>query len=537
MVPTLPRFLRKFKFYIHPDDASTLWNLLLEEGKDFGISPAGLLVRRQLRSEANLPSYDGGAKWDGLSLYRTPPCYFHLSKCYFIGQKVISKAIGVSKVKKEKFHYKEEEAQIRKTPLYKEHLKLTKRLVPFAGWMMPICYTSIDEEHRAVRKAAGLFDVSHMGIIEVSGEYATSFLDMVSTNYVRWIKPGESQYAYLLDPDGNVLDDVMIYCRGSNRYMMVCNAANEKKVWMWLNAVNSKGFLIDRDYPEKEIEGKAVIRNLKDASSGKDQKVDIALQGPNSLAILQKIIKNGKLQEKLTRLKKGEFVEENLAGVEMIISRTGYTGEDVGYELYLHPDKATFIWDLLLEEGKEFGIKPAGLGARDSTRIEAGLPLYGHELAGKYCINPIEEGHGAFVKFHKPFFIGRAPLLEKITHRKMEVIRFKMISRGIRMVKSGDPVVSEKGQYIGRVTSCALAGGIQLGLAFVDRNFTKEGTKIGIFILPRGGKISSEPPKDKLSIGDKVLLHEEGVVLSRFPVKENKVIIQPPRHEDTKINA
>jgi len=272
--------------------------------------------------------------------------------------------------------------------------------------------------------------------------------------------------------------------------MVVCNAANERKVWMWLNAINSKKFLIDRDYPEKEIEGKVIIRNLKDLSSGKDQKVDIALQGPNSLSILQRIAKNEKLQGKLARLKKGEFVEENLAGVEMIISHTGYTGEEIGYELYLHPDKATFIWNLLLEEGKEFGIKPCGLGARDSTRIEAGLPLYGHELAGKYRINPIEEGH----------------------HRKMEIIRFKMMSKGIRMVRSGDPVVSERGQYIGRVTSCALAEGIQIGLAFVDRNFTKEGTKIGIFILPRGGKISSEPPKDKLSIGDKVLLHEEGVV-------------------------
>jgi len=509
-----------FEFYVHPDDASGLWNLFLEEGESSGVKPAGLLLRNYLRSEANLPSYDKEAECDGLCLYKAHPSYFYLPKCYFIGQKVIRKATGVLELRKKKFQYKEEkEIQARKTALYKEHLKLTTRLVSFAGWMMPICYTSIDEEHRAVRGTAGLFDVGHMGIIEVSGEHATSFLDTVSTNYVRWIKPGESQYAYLLDPDGNVLDDVMIYCRNLKRYMIVCNAANEKKVWMWLNAINSKEFIIDRDYPEKEIEGKVGIRNLKEPSSGKDQKVDIALQGPNSLVILQRIARNKKLEEKLAGLKKGEFIEENLAGVQMIISRTGYTGEDTGFELYLHPDKATFIWNLLLEEGEQFGIKPCALGARDSTRIEAGLPLYGHELAGKYCINPVEEGHGAFVKFHKPFFIGRTPLLERITHRKMEIIRFKMISKGIRMVRSGDPVVSQRGQYIGRVTSCALVEGIQVGLAFVDKNFIKEGTRIGIFILPRGRKVSPEPPRDELSTGDKVLLHEEGMVLTRFPDK------------------
>lgn len=481
--------LSEFKFYVHPNNASSLWNLFLEKGKNLEIKPVGTLVRDYLRSEVKLPSYkDNKPVVDGPSLQKLFPSYFCLSKCYFIGEKVIRKAIGSLKIKKEEFQYKEKENKIRKTPLYKEHLKLTKRLVPFAGWMMPVCYTSINEEHKAVRELAGLFDISHMGVIEVSGRYAVIFLDIVSTNYVKRIKPGQSQYTYFLDPKGNVLDDAMIYCRDLNKYMIVCNAANEEKIWMWLNAVNSKKFLIDKDYPEKEIEGKVIIRNLKDVSSGKEQKVGIALQGPKSLSILQKIAKNEELREKIAKIKKGEFIEDELGGVKMLISRTGYTGENIGYELYLHPENAPFIWGLLLEKGKEFKIKPAGLGARDSTRIEAGLPLYGHELAGKYCINPIEEGHGAFIKFHKPYFIGRGSLLGRTAQRKREIVRFKMISKGIRMVRSEDPVVNEKGHYIGRVTSCALVGGTQLGLAFVDKNFTKEGTKIGIFILPRGKK-------------------------------------------------
>ncbi|MFQ5834969.1 MAG: glycine cleavage system aminomethyltransferase GcvT [bacterium] len=512
-----------FEFYVHPDDAVKLWNLLLRQGKEFGIKAAGLLTRKHLRSEAGLSSdEDAKSITDGLSLYKAHRSYFDLPKPYFVGQKIINKALEFPAVKEE-FHYREEKRKVRQTPLYEEHLKLGARLVTFAGWKMPVCYTSISEEHRAVRETAGLFDVTHMGVIEIAGEHAASFLDTVSTNYVRWLKDGQSQYTYLLDPDGNILDDVMIYRRRPDRYMMVVNAVNEKKIWAWLNAVNSTKFLIDRDHPNKEVEGKAVLRNLKSSSSGKDQKVDLALQGPHSLAILQKLSKEKELKRKLARMAKNEFIEVKLVGIKMIISRSGYTGEAIGYELYLHPGDAPLIWNLLLKKGKEFGIKPSGLGARDSTRVEAGLPLYGHELAGKYCITPTEAGYGAFVKLHKPYFIGKKRLLERQAQRKMEVIRFKMKSKGIRMVKSEDPVVDEKGQYMGRVTSCALVEGIQVGLAYVDKNFPEEGRKMGIFMLPRGGKFSPEAPKDELTRGDKVLLHEEAMVLSRFPKENSKI--------------
>jgi glycine hydroxymethyltransferase len=427
-------------------------------------------------------------------------------------------------MKKEEFQYREEKRKVRQTPLHQEHLKLGASFVTFAGWKMPLCYIGISEEHQAVREAAGLFDVTHMGVIEIAGEHAASLLGMVSTNYVRWLKDGQSHYAYLLAPDGNILDDVMIYRRGWDKYMMVVNAVNEKKIWAWLNAVNSKKFFIDQNYPNKEVEGKALLKNLKSSSSGKDQKADLAVQGPNSPAILQKLAKEPELKRKLARIAKNEFIETELAGIEMIISRSGYTGETIGYELYLHPENAAFIWDLLLKEGKQFGIKPAGLGARDSTRLEAGLPLYGHELAGKHGITPTEAGYGAFVKLHKPYFIGKKRLVERQAHRKMEIIRFKMKSKGIKMAKSEDPIVDERGQYIGRVTSCALVEGIQLGMAYVDKTFAQEGRKISIFMLARGGKISPEPSKDKLTRGDKVLLHQEAVVLSRFAEEKSKPV-------------
>jgi glycine hydroxymethyltransferase len=464
---------------------------------------------------SNLPL----ARPDGLSLYKAGhDSLFHVSKPYFVGQRNLESVRP--KVEKEEWQWQEREGELKRTPLYKEHLKLTKKVIPFAGWEMPVWYTSVSEEHRAVRETAGLFDVAHMGVLEVAGEHATGFLDAVTSNYVRWIGDGQSQYAYLLDPDGNVIDDVMIYRRAADRYMLVVNASNADKDLAWLNAVNSGTCLIDREHPDIEIEGPAIIRDLKHSSSGKDQRVDLAIQGPNSLAILQSLTESRRLREKLARIRRTEFIETELAGTELIVSRTGYTGEDIAYELYLHPDNAARMWNLLLEKGEDYGLKPTGLAARDSTRTEAGLPLYGHDLAGPYNISPIEAGFGPYVKFHKPYFIGRKALLEKEATRRMEVLRFRMNERGVRMARLGDVVVDKRGKYIGRVTSCALdTEGFQIGLAYVDKKYNREGAQIGIISLPHT-KIPPTKPVEEMALGDKMLLHERATVLSRFPESE-----------------
>jgi glycine hydroxymethyltransferase len=316
-----------------------------------------------------------------------------------------------------------------------------------------------------------------------------------------------------------VIDDVFIYRRTADRYMLVVNASNAEKDLAWLNAVNSGKYLIDREHPDIEIEGPAIIRDLKDPSSGEDQRVDLAIQGPNSLAILQSLTDDPKLRAKLARIRRTEFIETELAGMELIVSRTGYTGEDIAYELYVHPDNAAKMWNLLLEKGKDYGIKPAGLGARDSTRTEAGLPLHGHDLAGPYNISPIEAGFGSYVKFHKPYFIGRKALLEKEATRSMEILRFRMNERGVRMAKLGDLVVDKRGKYIGRVTSCALdTEGFQVGLAYVDKKYNREGTPIGIIPLPHD-KVPPTKPVEELALGDKMLLQEWATVLTRFPVE------------------
>ena len=444
------------------------------------------------------------------------------SKPYFVGQHRYRTNEAHQDAKPE-FHPQGYEGPARRTCLYEEHLKLTaaRNLIPFAGWTLPVWYSSIGEEHRAVRTTAGLFDVSHMGVLEVSGPGACRFLDLVTTNYVPALNPGQAQYSYLLDPDGTPIDDIFVYCRGLDRYMVVVNAANAERVEAWLRAVSSRQCLIDRDHPGATVDATAAIRNLKDPACGPDQRVDLALQGPASLAILQSLSPDRALQRRLGVLPKSSFLEGQLAGIDVIIARTGYTGEEIGFEIYVHPEHAPALWQLLLERGAQYGIKPAGLGARDSTRIEAGFPLYGHELAGEYNISPAGAGYGAFVKLHKPFFIGRKAFIEQDATRTKEIIRFRMRDKGIRMLRSGDPIATRRGRCIGHVTSCTAVEGVQIGLAYVERGAVSEGSPIVAFPLPRGRQ-ADEKPKALLQAGDPVLLPEEGEVISRFMVKKEQ---------------
>lgn len=508
-----------YEVLVHPETVTEVWNLLLQGGAE----PAGLGARESIRTRAGLPSYQGeDSRLDGATLFKGGhSALFHLPKPYFVGERSLD---GVrSDADKKEFVWEGKEGELRRTPLYEEHRKLTRKIVPFAGWEMPLWYSTVLEEHRAVREAAGLFDVAHMGVLEVSGEHAASFLDVVSTNYVRWLEDGQSHYSYLLDTDGRVIDDIMVYRRAADRYMLIVNAANAEEDLAWLRAVNSRRYLIDREHADKEIEGSVTIKDLKDPSCGRDQRVDLAIQGPASLAILQRLTDDRKLKDRLARIRRTEFVETQLAGIEVLVSRTGYTGEDIAYELYLHPDDAVHMWNLLLEEGEDLGIRPAGLGARDSTRTEAGLPLHGHELAGEYDISPTGAGFAPYVKLHKPYFIGREAHMEREAERKMEIIRFRMKAKGIRAVRPGDAVVTRRGEYIGAVTSCALdVEGYQLGMAYVNQRHNKEGTELRIFSLPRGEEVPPETVKRPLMVGDKVLVDEEAVVLSRFPVEEEE---------------
>jgi glycine hydroxymethyltransferase len=455
----------------------------------------------------------------GKDLLERYPERFDLTLPYFVGQNSLNGA--APPIEKEEWTWTEpEDVPLKRTALFEAHKALGGKIVPFAGWEMPVWYSSVSEEHTAVRHTAGLFDVSHMGCFEVAGRNAIAFLDTVISNYAHWLSDGESCYAYLLDPDGKPIDDLMVYRRRADLFLLVVNAANEDKDWAWLNAVNDGRVVIDRQRPWLQLEAPAVLRDLKDPTSGERQLRDLALQGPSSLAILQACTDDPETQAVLARVRRTDLIEVELGGIPLVVARTGYTGEDVGFELFVHPDDQMSFWNLLLDYGQAFGVTPCGLAARDSTRIEAGLPLYGHELAGPFDISPTEAGFPGYVKYHKPFFIGRDALLAQDLERERELIRWRMDQKGVRRPNTGDPVVNKRGQVIGHVTSCSIdVEGYLLGLAIVNRRYTEEGTSVGIFVLPTR-KAPAEKQKAELQMGDKVQLPTDATVLPRFPERE-----------------
>ena len=476
---------------------------------------AGQAVIDKLRQQAGL----GGDAIISSELPKKFPGYFAGGKPYFIGEAgLLSQLPGHQDKRQHQFQIYEGEA--RQTPLAAEHSKLTNRaLVPFAGWQMPVLYNSILQEHQAIRERAGLFDVTHMGVLEIAGAGASRFLDLVTSNYAGKLRIGQSQYSYLLDPDGTAIDDIMVYRRGEERFMMVVNAVNAEKDLEWLVAVASKQVLIDKEYPQREVDVIPIIRDLRHPDSGDDCKIDIALQGPRSLDILKKAAANLKIAAQLQSLNRSMFIETKFAGIEVLVCRSGYTGEEWGYELYVHPHQAGAFWNLLLDCGQEFGIEPTGLGARDSTRTEAGFPLYGHELAGEYDITPYEAGYAAFVKYHKPFFIGKTPLLGKDRRSKNTIVRFQMAATGIRAIRPGAQVFNKRGQFIGTVTSCTFIGNIQVGMAYVDRKYAGQGSQLAIFPIAVGKEVKHKAISD-LHPGDKFPLHELASIVSRFPMRK-----------------
>lgn len=491
----------------HPKNAADLWRYLAANIQ--GIKPAGISTENRLNT-LEMKNRELG---DNL-LESRYAMLVDMTKPYFLGQQYLAARLG-SVPEKKHFSWQEpESAETQKTVLYEEHKKLGGRMAPFAGFEMPVWYSSINEEHRAVRTAAGLFDVSHMGILGIEGRDASRFIDTIASNYVPKLLSGQSQYSYLMDSKGNILDDIMVYCFNRQKYMIVVNAANTKKIQAWLDALLTNDYCIDEDCPVKGIRYDVSVKDWKDPACGSECRVDIALQGPLSQKMIGDLLTENE-RKRLRRINRNEFIESAMLGVPVMISRTGYTGEDMGYELYIHPDSAVALWKALLEKGAA----ACGLGARDSTRTEAGLPLYGHELAGPYDIDPIEAGYAPFVKFHKPFFIGRKVMIEKEAARKMEIIRFKMTGKGIRVVKTGDPLITKRGDTIGHVTSAVIVDGIQYGLAYVNKKYTAPGSRLSLFILPRGGK-TQEKQKCDLCPGDKVMLPEEAQILSRFPEKD-----------------
>mgnify|MGYP000566120025 CR=1 FL=1 len=414
------------------------------------------------------------------------------------------------------------EQPLKRTPLYELHKSLGAKLIPFAGWEMPVWYSSVVEEHLATRQAAGLFDVAHMGVYQVEGAQAAQFLDSVCGNDIGALGVGESCYTHFLTPEAEVIDDTLVYRRAADKYLVVVNASNDDKDWAWLNAVKEGKVRVDNRRPWTRAYGSgAVLRNLRHPSAGADMRVDLALQGPRSRDILLALGCNAETRQRILKLGRTQLCEAQVGGFDLVISRTGYTGEKMAFELFVHPQRAAELFQALLRVGEPFGLKPAGLGARDSLRTEAGLPLYGHEMGkgsgvrGAPDLGVAEAGFGSYVKAYKPWFIGREAYLQREQNRKGVVVRFRFTEKGVRMAHQGDPALDRRGRVVGWVTSCAIdSDGFLTGQAYVDLKCAEEGTPLYIF---QGAPESAGKAPAELRLGDRATLPTPAVVISRFP--------------------
>lgn len=408
------------------------------------------------------------------------------------------------------------DAPVKHTPLYDTHVNLGGKIIPFGAYELPVWYSSVGEEHAAVREAAGLFDATHMGVFEAAGEHVVEFLNCVTTNNVSLLRVGTSQYSQFLFPDGSVIDDLLVYRLEQERFMLVVNASNNDKDWAWLNGVNDGAVLIDEKRPFAKIQHPISLKDLRDPQWGGNCRVDMPLQGPKSRDILLSLCDDAALAKRIKGLTWAGLTQGTIAGFDLIISRTGYTGEKMAFELFVHPDKAADLWMTLLEAGERFGIKPCGLAARDSTRTEAGLPLYGHEMAGELGLNPAEAGFGAYMKVSKPFFVGRDASVAALENRERTVVRFRMNEKGVRRPENGDPVMDKRGKVIGTVTSCAIdSEGYLLGQAMVKFDMRKRGTAVYIYQLG-GGTREIKVPK-VIKDGARMPFPDGATILSRFP--------------------
>ncbi len=346
---------------------------------------------------------------------------------------------------------------MKKTPLYDIHKRLGAKMVEFANWCMPVMYTGIRQEHLAVRKKAGMFDVSHMGIIEVKGPHSFEYSQRFTTNDLSKIDIFRAQYTLLCNEQGGIIDDVIVYMFSWNHFLFCINAINTEKVYRWF-LTHSKEYDVD----------------IRDSTFSYSQ---IALQGPKAVDILKEV-----LGKDVSEIKRFHFSLFEWGKTTVMSARTGYTGED-GFELFLSWEEGPRMWEGLARVGEAFGLKYCGLGARDTLRLEMGFPLYGCELSED--VNPFEVELGKYVELHSDDFIGRDALLRiKEGGVKRKLIGFEMVDKGI--ARSGYRIYDQRGN-VGYVTSGTMSPslGKAIGLGIVDISVSSDDY---IYICVRGKK-------------------------------------------------
>ena len=361
----------------------------------------------------------------------------------------------------------ETEMSNKRTCLYDRHVSLGAKISPFGGFDMPIQYSDIISEHKAVRNNCGVFDVSHMGEITISGPDAERYVQYIFTNDIENAPIGKIYYGMMLYPDGGVVDDLLVYQYEPEKYMLVVNASNMEKDWNWCVSHNTEG---------AELENSS------------DNIAQLAIQGPKAISVLQKLTDIDLATIPYYTFKVGTFASEE----NVIISNTGYTGAG-GFELYFYPSAADSIWKAIFEAGEEYGIKPIGLGARDTLRLEMGFCLYGNDLDD--TTSPIEAGLGWITKFVEGKDFVNRPMLEKQKAEGVtrKLVGFEMVDRGIP--RHGYELVNAEGEQVGVVTSGTMSPVLKkgIGMGYVKPEFAKAGTDI--FIKVRNKNLKAQVVK------------------------------------------
>ncbi len=350
---------------------------------------------------------------------------------------------------------------MKNTALTDKHIQLGAKMVPFAGYNMPVQYAGINAEHETVRKAVGVFDVSHMGEFILKGDNALQLIQNVTSNDASKLYDGKVQYSYMPNTDGGVVDDLLVYRIDEKTYMLVVNASNIEKDWDWICKYNDLG--VD-------------MKNISDRTSL------LAVQGPKAAEALQSLTTINLASMEYYSFKKGTF-----AGVDnVLVSATGYTGSG-GFEIYFDNANAEQIWNAIFKAGEPFGIKPIGLGARDTLRLEMGFCLYGNDIDDS--TSPLEAGLGWVTKFNKPFTNSPALLSQKEQGVARKLVGIEMIERGIP--RHDYEITDADGNVIGKVTSGTQSPSLQkaIGMGYVKKEFSKEGTDI--YIRIRDNKIKA----------------------------------------------
>ena len=354
---------------------------------------------------------------------------------------------------------------MKNTALTHKHIELGAKMVPFAGYNMPVQYAGINAEHETVRKGVGVFDVSHMGEFILKGDKALDLIQCVTSNDASKLYDGKVQYSCLPNEDGGIVDDLLVYRIDEKTYMLVVNASNIEKDWDWISKYNTEG---------------VEMKNISDKASL------LAVQGPKAAEALQGLTDIDLGSMEYYTFKKGKF-----AGIDnVLLSATGYTGAG-GFEIYVDNEHAEGVWDAIFKAGEPFGIKPIGLGARDTLRLEMGFCLYGNDIDDK--TSPLEAGLGWVTKFSKEFTNSAALQQQKSEGLKNKLVGFEMIDRGIP--RHDYQIVDADGNVIGKVTSGTQSPSLQkaIGMGYVKTEFAKEGT--GIFINIRDNKIKAQVVK------------------------------------------